>query len=86
LYQQPACRHALSNFDAPPPEARTSTVFQVCARAYCGALPAPRPAACTRPPSEPSQMAAAWGELRDAILEHDLGHDAATRVANALAR
>ena len=86
LYKKPACRQALMNFDAPPAEARAATVFSVCARDYCGDLPAPRPAACTRPPNEPSQMAAAWGELRDAILKHDLGERAAERVAGALGR
>lgn len=86
LYKKPACRDALLQFDTPPPAARASTVFQVCARAYCGELPAPRPSACTQPPNEPSQMAAAWGELRDAILAHDIGPDAAARVAHALSR
>ena len=82
LYRQPACRDAMAHFDTPPPPERSRAVLQACARAYCGLLPAPKPAVCADPEHVPEdqQQFMAWNDLREAILTHDLGPAAAQRV------
>ena len=82
LYKQPACRDAMARFDEPPPAQRSRAVLQACARAYCGELPAPKPAVCAHPDNVPDdeQQFIAWNELREAILAHDVGAAAARRV------
>ncbi|MDB4968556.1 MAG: hypothetical protein JWN44_4245 [Myxococcales bacterium] len=80
LYKQPSCKDAMMRFDEPPMEARSATVFLACARAYCPQLPEPKPAACKDPNVVPEEQWVAWSELRQAILRHDLGAEAAQRV------
>jgi hypothetical protein len=80
LYKEAKCRDAMMRFDEPPPEARSATVFQACARAYCPVLPAPKPAACANTDQVPEEQWVAWSELRQAILTRELGADGAQRV------
>ena len=82
LYKQAACRDAMVRFDEPPPAQRSRAVLSACAKAYCAELPAPKPAVCARPDNVPEdqEQFIAWNELRQAILEHDIGAAAARRV------
>jgi hypothetical protein len=80
LFRQPPCRDAHLNFDQPPMEARSATVFQACARAYCPILAAPKPAGCDRAPADGQETFIAWNELRGAILRHDIGDGEAARA------
>lgn len=82
LYKEAACRDAMVRFDEPPPAQRSRAVLSACAKAYCGELPAPKPSVCAHPDNVPEdqEQFIAWNELRQAILEHDLGAAAARRV------
>jgi hypothetical protein len=84
LYKQAACREAMLNYDEPPPEVRSSTVLQKCARAYCPTLSAPKPPVCDHVDNVPQdiQQFQEWAQLRDAILIKEIGPSAAQLVAN----
>jgi hypothetical protein len=88
LYHDAGCRDAMLRFDEPPPAERSRAVLQVCARAYCGLLAAPKPSVCAHVDAVPEdeQQFAAWNELRRAILTHDIGAAAAERVLSPPAR
>jgi hypothetical protein len=84
LFKDAACRDAMMHFDDPPIEARSRVVFDVCTKAYCPTLPAPRPAACERPTAEPSEMPGQWNELRELVLRREIGEEQAARVFHAV--
>jgi hypothetical protein len=79
LFRQPACRDVMLRFDEAPPEARAATVQKVCAAEYCPLLADPKPAVCAHWEQDPTGFAE-WGELRAAILKHDLGPELAARA------
>lgn len=79
LFRQPACRDVMMRYDEAPPELRAATVQKVCAAEYCLSLPEPKPALCAHWDQPPSGFAE-WGELREAILKHDVGAELAARA------
>jgi hypothetical protein len=83
LFANAECREAMMNFDVPPLEARSSTLFAVCTRAYCPTFTAPRPSACERQAADPSGTAEQWDELRTAVLRREIGEEQAARLAAA---
>jgi len=88
LYKEAPCRDAMVKFDEPPPERRSMTVLQTCARAYCDKLGAPKPAVCAHVDAIPEdeQQYTEWNELRQAILSHDIGPSATAIVLAGPAR
>jgi hypothetical protein len=80
LFAQPGCREAHANFDTPPMAARMETLFQACVRDYCPRMPTPKPSACDKMPEDGQATLAAWTELRQAILRHDIGDAEAARA------
>jgi hypothetical protein len=79
LFHQPACHDVMMRFDEMPPEARAATLLKVCAIEYCPSLPEPKPAVCAHLEAPPTGFAE-WGELREAILKHDIGPEMAKRA------
>lgn len=79
LYQEAACRQAMEKFDEPPMEQRASTLLRSCARAYCPVLPSPKPHVCAATDTPPTDLSE-WAELRQAILQRDIGAERAARV------
>ena len=88
LYKEPACREAMMKFDDPPPERRSATVLQACAKAYCDKLGAPKPAVCGHVDAIPEDETqyTEWNELRQAALTHDIGASATAIVLAGPAR
>jgi hypothetical protein len=67
LYADPLCREAVVESKKP------LSHVSVCRQRYCGALGSPKPTACSMALDSDDKRQAAWAELSQAILRHDLG-------------
>lgn len=77
VQRAPACRKAWSAAGQAPLEHPVPKLAQACGRAYCAALPEPRPRLCGGPlPSDAAALDAGWAELQRAIWIHELGAEA----------
>lgn len=84
VYVNPACRQALQEAAALPPEERNRKLLTGCALAYCPTLETPKPRACANPAyGSPAEVLGAWQELNGKIRANDLGWIDAGRVGKA---